>query len=263
MSRPFVALERFLERLVERPAARLFRAPLQPVQLQRRLERAMETERRVGAQRTWAPNRYRVQLHPDDLAQFSGYQATLEVELAEGLLERAHARGYALVVRPRVTLHANNGVARGDVAVIAVLDERGQGAPAGSRADGAAVVDDGSDGPAAGAAPEHTAVFTVPPVTAPPLRLVIEEPGRAARRLVVPQAGLRIGRGTDNDLVLADGRVSRHHGRLVPRRGAWVYSDIGSTNGSFLHGVRVTEIVLGPGDLLRLGETRLTIEAGG
>ena len=81
MSRPFLALERFIERIFERPVNRLFRTRLQPVQLQRRLERAMETERRVGADRTYAPIHFRVQLHPDDLADFADYQVTLEDEL--------------------------------------------------------------------------------------------------------------------------------------------------------------------------------------
>ena len=49
MARPLMALEGFFERLLERPAARLFRVPLQPVQLERRLDRAMDTERRLSA----------------------------------------------------------------------------------------------------------------------------------------------------------------------------------------------------------------------
>jgi len=38
---PLTAIERFFERLFERPSARLFRTRMQPVQLQRRIERAM------------------------------------------------------------------------------------------------------------------------------------------------------------------------------------------------------------------------------
>ena len=42
---PLAAIERFFERLFERPSARLFRTHVQPVQIQRRIERAMETGR--------------------------------------------------------------------------------------------------------------------------------------------------------------------------------------------------------------------------
>jgi FhaA, N-terminal domain/FHA domain len=260
MSRPFLALERFIERIFERPVNRLFHTRLQPVQLQRRLERAMETERRVGADRTYAPNRFRVQLHPDDLADFTSYQATLEDELAEELLARAHARGYALVDRPSVSLHANAAVTRGEVAVIAEVTDVRRGTLAAAEIDGG-----GSDpaAPAAGVLGVHTAVFEVPVRVAPPLGLTVREPGGAARHLRPQAGGLRIGRAPDNDLVLHDGRVSRHHGQLTARGGTWVYRDLGSTNGSFLNGVRVTEIALGPGDVLRLGDSVLTVEAPG
>ena len=260
MTRPFIALERFIERLFERPVNRLFHTRLQPIQVQRRLERTMETERRVGAARTYAPDRYRVQLHPDDLADFEGYRATLEAELAAGLLERAHARGYTLMGRPLVSLHGNAGVTRGEVAVVAEISEP---APGGlDESPGTPDWQAGDDWPGASGA-ARTAVFSVPAIVTPPIGLAVREPGGAVRRLAPPTGGLRIGRAPDNELVLSDSRVSRHHGRLAARRGTWVFTDLGSTNGSFLNGVRVTEIVLGPGDELRLGETVLTVEARG
>ena len=39
-----------------------------------------------------------------------------------------------------------------------------------------------------------------------------------------------------------------------------VYTDLGSTNGSFLNSGAVTEIALGPGDVLQLGSSTITIE---
>jgi pSer/pThr/pTyr-binding forkhead associated (FHA) protein len=72
---------------------------------------------------------------------------------------------------------------------------------------------------------------------------------------------LSVGRGRDNGLVLADERVSRNHGQLTARRGVLVYTDLGSTNGSFLNGTRVREIVLGSGDVVRLGNSTLTIKS--
>jgi pSer/pThr/pTyr-binding forkhead associated (FHA) protein len=71
---------------------------------------------------------------------------------------------------------------------------------------------------------------------------------------------LTIGRANDNGIVLTDGRVSRHHGRLMARHGVLVYTDLGSTNGTRVNGVRVDEIVLGVGDRLLLGDTVLVVE---
>jgi hypothetical protein len=70
----------------------------------------------------------------------------------------------------------------------------------------------------------------------------------------------RIGRGSENDIVLGDDRVSRRHGQLSARQGTLVYTDLGSTNGSFVNGTRVREIVLGSGDVVRLGNSTLTIQ---
>lgn len=61
--------------------------------------------------------------------------------------------------------------------------------------------------------------------------------------------------------MLEDSRVSRHHGRLNARRGTLVYSDLGSTNGSRVNGVRVSEVVLGEGDRIEIGDTVLVVEA--
>ena len=73
---------------------------------------------------------------------------------------------------------------------------------------------------------------------------------------------LSIGRGPTNDLSLVgDEYASTRHARLEPRRdGVWV-EDIGSTNGTFVNGIRVTrERRLAPGDVVRVGETDLRFE---
>ena len=67
------------------------------------------------------------------------------------------------------------------------------------------------------------------------------------------------GRGTDNEIVILDERVSRHHGRFTARHGVLVYTDLDSTNGSLVNGVRVRDVALGVGDVVRLGRTTLTI----
>jgi FHA domain len=73
---------------------------------------------------------------------------------------------------------------------------------------------------------------------------------------------LTIGRGTNNDVPLpSDEYASSRHARIEPRRdGVWI-DDIGSTNGTFVNGIRVTrERRLAPGDIVRIGETDLRFE---
>jgi hypothetical protein len=68
---------------------------------------------------------------------------------------------------------------------------------------------------------------------------------------------LTIGRANNNDVPLpTDEYASGRHARIEPRRdGVWI-SDVGSTNGTFVNGIRLTrERRLAPGDILRVGET--------
>ena len=73
---------------------------------------------------------------------------------------------------------------------------------------------------------------------------------------------LRVGRGGDNDLsVEGDEYASSHHARFEPRRDGVYVEDIGSTNGTFVNGIRVSrERRLVPGDVVRIGETDLRFE---
>jgi hypothetical protein len=279
--RPLPALERFFEQLFERPAARLFRPRLQPVQLQRRIERAMETERMSGADRTLVPNRFRVHLHPEDLEAFGELTSTLASDLAEGALAFARAHHYTLVDRPRVDLVADPAVGRGEIRVEAHFAER----PATGRSGATDGVDVAASGPPTeapgGAAAEgnepavapfdpagprlisQTMVFAVPTVEPPLARLRELRPNGTEREITLDGAPLTIGRANDNGLVIHDSRVSRHHARLQARRGTLVFSDLASTNGSRVNGTRVVEVVLGEGDRIEIGDTVLVVESVG
>ena len=64
---------------------------------------------------------------------------------------------------------------------------------------------------------------------------------------------LTIGRGPDNDVVLQDGRVSRHHCRLVRRGPSWFIVDNDSANGTHVNGEFVVEAELFGGERIAIG----------
>jgi pSer/pThr/pTyr-binding forkhead associated (FHA) protein len=111
--------------------------------------------------------------------------------------------------------------------------------------------------------PSDTRVFEVPRPPVPRAVLQVTDPDGQSRRIVVEAGSLTIGRATDNDLIARDGRVSRHHGRNTGRRGTLDNDHHGSTNGSRVNGVPVTEVVLGAGDRLEIGDTALVVEVAG
>jgi hypothetical protein len=236
-------VERFFERLVERPTARVFRTRLQPIQVLRRVERAMEASRGQAGGRDTVPDVFVVRLHPRDIDAIGSLDALAD-DLAGGALAFARGHGWTLADRPRVSIHADPSVGRGEVAIEAMQTPL-------SRGDGSGIVDDGG--------PTATRVYQAPLVQAPSAALEVREPGRPARRVTLDGHRVVIGRGAECDLVLADGHVSRRHARLDARDRVLVLTDLGSTNGTRVNGHRITEVVLGDGDAIELGETTLVV----
>lgn len=76
---------------------------------------------------------------------------------------------------------------------------------------------------------------------------------------------ITLGRDITNDIVINDPEVSRHHMRMTRGAGGHTIEDLGSTNGTFVNGQRLTgPRPLRPGDMIGLGETvTLAYEAGG
>jgi hypothetical protein len=237
-------VERFFERLVERPSARLFGTRLQPIQILRRIERAMEADRGAEGRRGLVPDQFTVRLHPEDLAALLPAEQVAS-ELASGALTFARSHGYALRERPRVTLRPDPDRRPGEVEIETAVSPG---------------ADPETFKPGADAG---TSVFEIPMMRAPAILLDVREPGAAVRRVPMSGTPMTIGRAPDCQLVLKDSRVSRRHARLTARDGVLVLTDLGSTNGTRVNGHRVTEVVLGAGDRVQVGETSLVVESAG
>jgi Protein of unknown function (DUF3662)/Inner membrane component of T3SS, cytoplasmic domain len=247
---PIAAVERFLERLLERPTARLFRSQLQPIQIQRRIERAMENERRPVNGRTRVPDRYAVHLSPADIAALGTRAGQLAADLADEALAFARTHGYTLDQAPTVEIVVDRAVASGEVRV--AVDRSDQRA-------GPSV--HGPSDPGTADDLLNTRAFEVQPVAAPAATLREERPDGRGRRVVLDGSAVTIGRAPDNDLVLDDRRVSRHHAQLQARRGMLVLTDLNSANGSRVNGVAISEVALGAGDRIEIGTTIFVIDA--
>ena len=84
---------------------------------------------------------------------------------------------------------------------------------------------------------------------------------------VFPLSGdiIIIGREAENGIVINDAEISRKHTQLVYQGGKFIVTDLGSTNGTFVNGQRLTgQHVLQPGEMVSLGEQiNLMFEAVG
>lgn len=106
-------------------------------------------------------------------------------------------------------------------------------------------------------APEHTAptgVTALPSAGAWVLKL-LTGPRAGGEVSVVTGAEYVFGRGKEADVVLAEDLVSRRHALLSCTSDEPSLSDLGSTNGTFVNGERVTRAKLRSGDRLLIGTT--------
>lgn len=243
----FDKVERGLERAVNGAFAKAFKAEVQPVELASAIRRAMDDRAAVmGHGRTMVPNLYTIELSPTDFDRLSSYEDALSEELVAAAQEHAESQRY----QPG-----------GPVAV--------------SFSEGADL---------------ETGVFrvrpgttrrSIAPSTQAPQRQAPQQPpaGRPtvnpARRPWLNIDGERypligaltvLGRDEVADIVLDDPGISRKHCEVrVTSDGPHLVTsvrDLGSTNGTYVNGERITSRRLDDGDEITVGRTRATFRPG-
>ena len=70
------------------------------------------------------------------------------------------------------------------------------------------------------------------------------------RHVNITQPVVSIGRALDNDIIVEDERVSRHHAQFKQRYGHYVLHDLGSTGGTTINGYPIEECMLHSGDII-------------
>jgi predicted component of type VI protein secretion system len=89
-------------------------------------------------------------------------------------------------------------------------------------------------------------------------QLVIRSGAGAGKVLPLDKSELHVGRDVTNDLVISDEKVSRRHARLYSEGDQYVVEDLGSTNGTFINGARLSgPHLLRAGEQITFGETSI------
>ncbi len=235
--------EERLERAVEGFFARLFRSGVHPVEIGKRLLRVMEDGRTVALRRTYVPNVYRITIGHQDYERLANLEAKLIEELEIFVGEAARQRQWSLPDSPRVSFATDGRLGQGEFRIQAeAVSLRGQDEPQAA-------------GPAARErAPE-------PAAPAGPPTLVLLDGDEPVKTLSIERR-IRIGRQSDNDLVVADPGVSRHHAEVINESGTCTLRDLGSTNGTYVNGSVVHEHALRDGDRISLGSTVVEFRRG-
>ena len=186
----------------------------------------------VSRGRTVVPNVFAVELAPHDHERLSVYASTLTDELSGMVQEYAEEQRYTFLGGTQITLSQDDALETGLFRVHSESKAGVASSPQGTRAPAAA--------PAGSGQPRLVADDTAHPLT---------------------RAVTRLGRGTDVDIRIDDPGVSRHHAEILLGREV-ILRDLRSTNGTYVDGVQVGEVVLAEGNVIQIGATRLTFRAG-
>jgi ABC transport system ATP-binding/permease protein len=125
-------------------------------------------------------------------------------------------------------------------------------------------------------APRHAAAAAAAAAAAPAQPVQRDQPAQSAQpdllpsvdrrptaRMPLPAKAMRIGRTPENDLVLSDLNVSRQHAELRKSpTGSYEIVDLGSHNGTFVNGQRVSSQALTEQDLVSIGSSTFRLKDG-
>lgn len=93
--------------------------------------------------------------------------------------------------------------------------------------------------------------------------IVITEKGGKKKRVEFDEESITVGRVQGNQVILPRGNVSKQHCKVEYRGGEFRLSDIGSTNGTYVNGRRISAVtIVQPGDKVYVGEFILGFEPG-
>jgi pSer/pThr/pTyr-binding forkhead associated (FHA) protein len=94
-----------------------------------------------------------------------------------------------------------------------------------------------------------------------PTHVLVVEGANSGERADLAQAPILIGRGSDAAIRLDDDYVSTRHARIASSGDQWFVEDLGSTNGTYIGSVRITQpTTITLGTQVRIGKTILELK---
>ncbi|MEZ4523059.1 MAG: DUF3662 and FHA domain-containing protein [Thermomicrobiales bacterium] len=229
--------ESFFQRVMEDSVGRIFRTPVQPAEIGRRLERAMESNQVISVEGVIVPNDYEVILNPLDMVVFADFVSALCRQMEDWLIDMASDRGYGFVDHVRVQIRGDENVGRRTIYVDSSIVELPD-------------FDRERDDEL-----QRTEVMRVIQETGniPPRLLRFVQGPISGDSVILRRELLTIGRALDNDIVVDSAEVSRHHARIEYHAPDFLLLDLGSTNGTTVNGSQIQQHELSFGDRVTMG----------
>ena len=273
----FDRVERGLERAVHGVFAKAFKSEVQPVEIASAMRRAMDDRATtIGHGRTFVPNLFTIELAPSDFERLTGFSDMLTDELVASAQEHAESQRYQPGGPIQVHFLSKEDL---DTGVFRVR-------PATAKTPAAPPVIPPAPAPASASGPQVAGPVAADAASAlgvalPPSPVTHHEPVASERPRSHPAqrpwlevdgdhypllAAITIlGRDNTADVILDDPGISRQHTEIrVTSDGPHLIAnirDLGSTNGTFVNGERITSRRLADGDRVDVGRTVLIFRA--
>jgi len=271
----FDRVEQGLERAVHGVFAKAFKSEVQPVEIASAMRRAMDDRATtIGHGRTFVPNLFTIELAPADFERLTAYADLLNDELVAAAQEHAESQRYQPGGPIEVGFASKDDLETGVFRVRPATAKTAGGPPATPSAPAFSPDPQAAPGVAAAGASAFGGAL-------PPSPVRRHEPVAASRTRSHPAqrpwldvdgdhypllAAITIlGRDNSADVILDDPGISRQHTEIrVTSDGPHLIAnirDLGSTNGTFVNGERITSQRLNDGDRVSLGRTALIFRA--
>ncbi|KGK90475.1 signal peptide protein [Desulfosporosinus sp. HMP52] len=242
---------------------------LQPVEIAKELVKAMLKNKQVSISQVYVPNIYRVYLHSKDWGPIASFGDAFLIELSKYLFAEAERNGYTFLTKPAIELHSDETVSPRQMAIEVDFDD-------------SIVVDWGEDDQETAKDNEQlqlnqsnwresTTIFrdsvknnlSVEGIAGRNSNYYIEiiEGPDMGQKFSLQDEEAIVGRHSQCNLVLHDPEISRRHLKIAPGGdNGWWLDDLGSTNGTFVNGQRITHHTTAPGDRITIGQSTLVIQ---
>lgn len=291
----FDRMERKLERAVNGVFAKAFRSEVQPVEIASAIRRAMDDRAATaGKGRSLVPNVFTIELSETDYERLTDHGVELEDELVAAAEEHADSQHYQpggpIDILFDEDVDLETGVFR--IRPSTAKRPRATGTTGQHRPVRRSPHQDAYAAPSPGAGPDAAPTRGPAPDPAAQREVDMDDLGAtAAYRPAKPPAAKRrtnpadrpwldvdgeryplmgaitvLGRDDSADIILDDPGISRRHSEIrVTQDGPHTVAtirDLGSTNGTFVNGERITSEHLESGDRVTVGRTSVTYRAG-
>jgi len=228
-------VERGIEKAVRGVFSTGSKAQVEPVEIASRLRREVDHRAlTITAGRTLAPNVFDVQLSDDDFRRAQEWGTPLAEELCDVVINHVRGQGYTLQGPVRISFRRDTELRAGDFEIVSSTEKSGA---------------------AQAAAPAWPSVPAAPSRQPVRLQPVLDIDGQ---RYSLNAPSIVLGRSSEADIHVEDTGVSRRHLEIRTANGVSTAVDMGSTNGSYVNGQKVSgSTELTDGSTITMGRTKI------